>query len=408
MRITFEHPAVVTGTWENGHVRRDLVRVSDEFDIKEFTDADAPRSFTVVDSDNGTVRSEYRTVDGRQYKAWNPDRQENLFNPGSALMNAVYTGGGLDFPGITDILKAEIAKVRRESRYRNIENTERVPSKRELLQGMDARALACMKAPVLKKWKWLGLDTKAEVADWRKRTAAIFDNVILVEGQPYTLSFEPCYRLNASGTTTSNRSGKGRLMVSSLEVYSDHPAGPSIDPETGFENLGKEALLVGDQYFAANDLESLMQFAEESEWGLEDRKCDTIVVHDESAVTTDFIEMETVRHALIVHDRARLMVGHIRKIDDVEQYSGRPIDKTAMLQGMDALAQAIIDWQDTRTGSDRLSAPFDALLGEMIRWEQGNQKINSFDLLDQIKAFKVREDMADISIAPSPWRSPSL
>jgi hypothetical protein len=44
----------------------------------------------------------------------------------------------------------------------------------------------------------------------------------------------------------------------------------------------------------------------------------------------------------------------------------------------------------------------------MIRWEEGNQKINKFDLLDQVKAFKAREDMADVTITPKPWSAPAL
>lgn len=405
MRIKFDHPAVVTGTWENGHVRRELVRVPDEFEIQEFSDAEAPRSFTVVDDESGTAVQEFRTVGGRHYKLWSLDKPEATFNPGSNIMNCVYTGKQLDFPALTDILKAEIAKVRKYSQYRDIENTERPVLRREANLGFDSRAVALMKAPHLKGWRWLGADTDAEVADWRGRTAEVFGKIIMVDGRPHVLSYEPCYRLNASGTTTGNRKGPAQMTTSDVAVYGGHLR--TIDPNTGFEKLGYLALLLGDQFFAANDRDGLTQFAEASGWGLRDEQGETIVVHDDGVVSINFLELETVRHARIIYERAGLMVGHIRKVDGVEQYSGRPIDKTVMLENRESLRQAILEWQAERNGTDCLATLFEDLLAEMIRWEDGNRKLNEFGLLDQVKAFKIREDMADVTIIPVPWSAPA-
>lgn len=406
MRIRFDHPAVVTGTWENGHVRRELVRVSTDFEVKEYSDAEAPRSFTVVDDAAGTSR-EFRTVGGRHYKKWCLDKPEDTFYPGSNILNSIYTGKQLDFPSLTDILNAEIAQARQQSRYRDIENTERHVLKRELTLGLDSRAVALMKAPHLKGWRWLGPDTEAEVADWRNRTAEVFGKIIMVDGCPHVLSYEPCYRLNASGTTTRTRRGPARMFTSTVAVYGDHLKGRSIETDTGFENLGYLALLLGDQFFAANDRDGLTQFAEASGWGLSEGRGETIVVHDADVASTDFLELETVRHARIIYDRAGLMVRHIRKVDNVEQYSGRPIEKAVMLENMENLRQAILEWQAERNGTEGLAAPFEDLLTEMIGWENGNQKINEFDLLDQVKAFKIREDMADVTIIPVPWSAPA-
>nr|WP_250807451.1 hypothetical protein [Neorhizobium tomejilense] len=407
MRIRFEHPAVVTGTWENGHVRRELVRVPTEFEILEFTDDEAPLSFTVVDDASGEVMQSYRTVGGRQYKAWRWDKPDNLFYDESNLMNSVYTGAQFEFRGLADILKEEVRRVAKITQYRNIENAERKPLKREEAMGFSPQAVSCKKAPVLKGWQWLGPDTKEEVAEWHAKTAAIFSKIILVEGYPHVLSFEPCYRLTASGTSRGNRSGPASPGVASLAVYGGNLDGPVIDPATGFEGLSAQALLVGEQFFAANDRDGMKQFAEESGWGTDERPSETITVYHEGSVTADFLELETVRHARILYDRARLMVSRLRTVDSVEQYSDRPIDKADMLDGMEQLRVAILDWQARRNGTEHLAAPFENLLAEMIRWEEGRQKINSFDLLDQVKAFRVREDMTDVTFIPAPWNGPS-
>lgn len=408
MRIRFDHSAVVTGTWGNGQVRRELVRVPAEFEIQELSDNEAPRSFTVVDDASGAAMRKYRTIGGRHYKRWDLDPRQTAFVPGSNILNAVYTGIQLDFPGLTDFLKAEIARVRKVSQYRDIENTERKPMKREAQLGLDSRAIALMKAPMLKGWRWLGHDVENEVDDWRNRTAEIFNRFILVNGHPYTLAYEPCYRLNASGTAFPNRPGPAQLLSSTVDVYGRDINGRTIDPNTGFEKLGPMGLILGDQYFSANDRDGLVRFAEESGWGLNDKGGETIVVHHDGATYTDFMELETVRHARILHDRASLMVGHVKQVDGVEKYSGRPVDKTVMLESLEGLRQGILIWQTDRAGTDHLAAPFENLLAEMVRWEEGNQKINKFDLLDQINAFRVREDMADVTITPRPWSAPAL
>lgn len=59
---SLEHPAVVTGKWENGHIRRELVRVSDDFEIAEYSSEEAPRTFTVRDLRTELCKT-VRTVD---------------------------------------------------------------------------------------------------------------------------------------------------------------------------------------------------------------------------------------------------------------------------------------------------------------------------------------------------------
>jgi hypothetical protein len=405
MRIVFDHPAVVTGTWENGHVRRELVRVPAEFEIQEFSDAEALASCAVVDDVSRDVMASYRTVGGRHYKAWRWDKPDISF-PFSNLRDSVYTGAQLDFEGLADVLKKEIVRVAKITQYRNIENADRRPLKREEALGFSSQAVSSMKAPLLKRWQWLGPETNDEITKWHAKTAAIFSRIILVEGVPHTLSFEPCYRLTSSRTSRGNRSGSAVPGVASLAVYGNDLDGPVIDADTGLEKLSFQALTLGEQFFAANDLDGMRQFAGHSGWGINESAGQTIKVYDDGAISSNIVELETIRHTRILHDRARLMVSHIRQVDGVENYSGREIDKTCMVNAKDTLKQAILDWQTNRNGTDSLAAPFEDLLAEMIRWEEGRLKINDFSLLDQIEAFRIREDMADVTVVPVPWSGP--
>jgi hypothetical protein len=407
MRIRFDHPAVITGHWENGHIRRELVRVPAEFEIHELSDEEAPRSFTVLDDASGATIREYRCFEGRHYKRWDLDKTQGVFKPESHILNSVYSGIGLDFPGLADILKDEINKVRKISDYRDIENTDRQRTKKETVLGLDSRSVALMKAPMLKRWRWVGGNVNAEVDDWRNRTAEVFNKFILVNGQAYTLTFEPCYRVNASGTT-ENRTGLAQLSSSTVAVYGKDVRGPVHDTQTGFEKLGLMGLILGDQYFSANDRDTAVQFAEYSGWGLNDKGGETIVVHNEAMTSDDFMELETIRHAYILYDRASLMVGRVRHVDGRDQYSGRYVDKEEMVAGLENLRHAILEWQTARDGTDNLASPFESILAEMMRWEEGSPKINTFDLIDQIKAFKVREDMAVVKITPRSWGAPHI
>ncbi|MDW9481315.1 hypothetical protein GOB57_21960 [Sinorhizobium meliloti] len=413
MRIRFDHPAVVSGTSDDGNIRRELVRVASDFEIKELSDRDAPRSFTV--DVNGTPIHEFRVVGGRHYKKWILDRPQDMLVPGSNLMNSIYTGGNLDFPALNDVLKAEIRETRKNPHPTHIENTERTVLKREKNAGFDSRAVAMMKATPLRRWRWLGPDTDAEVADWRTRTAGVFDRIILVDGNFYTHAYEPCYRLNASGSSSHAMGrpagmvprGPAELAAHDMAVYGHTLKDRRTDGSTGLESLGYLALLLGDQYFAANDLDGIAEFAEASGWGLK-QTGQTIVVYDGVEPSRDFLELETVRHARLVYDAARVMVAQVRGVNPSEcKYGGRKVDKLAMERKMESLRRAIVEWQDERSGTDGLAAPFEDLIAEIVEWEDGNPKRNRFDLFDQIKAFKIREDMADVTIIPIPWNAPA-
>jgi hypothetical protein len=401
MRIRFDHPAVVSGTSQNGDVRRELVRVPSDFDIKELSDREAPRSFTV--EVQGSALHEFRMVDGRPYKKWIFDKPQDITAPDSNLMKSIYTGANVDFPVLTDILKAEIRETRRLSGPAQIENTERPVLKREARDGFESRSVALMKAPHLKRWQWLGTDTDAEVADWREHTAAMFDKIILVDGCPYMLSYEPCYRLSNGGLSRA-----AELGPNDISLYGSALKGRPTDGNTGLETLGFLGLSLGDQYFAPNDMDGIAEFAEASGWGLK-HTGQTIVVHNGAEPSGDFMELETVRHARLVLDGARVMIGQVKGQNHLQyQYQGRQVDKLAMQRKMECLRKAIVAWQGERSGTEGLVAPFEDLWTAIVQWEDGRPKRNAFELQDQVKAFRVREDLAAVNVVTVPWNGPMV
>lgn len=403
MRIRFDHPAAVSGVSPNGGVRRELVRVAADFEIKELSEQEAPRSFTV--DVKGSTLSEFRMVGGRHYKRWTLDQQQDILAAGSNLMKSLYTGANVDFPVLTDILKSEIRETRKLSGPAQIENTERSVLKRELKDGFDTRAVALMKAPHFKRWQWLGKEADAEIADWRERTAAMFDKIILVDGCPHLLAYEPCYRLANARTSYVHRSS-AELVPHDMAVYGRSLKGLQTEANTGLETLGHLGLLLGDQYFAANNMEGIAEFAEVSGWGLV-HTGQTIVVHNDAEPSGDFMELETVRHARLVLDGARVMVGQVKGQNHLQyQYHGRQVDKLAMQRKMECLRTAIVSWQSERNGTDGLVAPFEDLWSEIVQWDVGRPKRNAFELEDQVKAFRVREDLAAVNVVTVPWSAP--
>lgn len=395
MRFRFEHPAVVTGKWENGHVRRELVRVSADFEIAEYSSAEAPRTFTVKDSHTGLHKT-FRTVDNGHYKRWAWDEPAHSFGSDSQLLRSIYNGKELDFGAIGALVSGEIKRVQKITQYREIENTSRRPLKRELEGGLDTLEVSCIKAPILKNWQWLGPDVQQEVAEWRDRISAVLANIILVDGIPHMRTFEPCHRVRHAATFSGR---VGDVEADTSSVYAAEPDRTSFDPKTGLDNFGRNALMIGTHYFAATELHEAIRFAEESGWGVGNRRHE-IEVHEESAVSFDYFEMEAVRHARMLHDRGGKMIASIRQEGGIDTYCGRPVDTETMRSRVEAMRTALVAWQSDRKGTDDLSAPFEALLEDVLNWGKAQPTKSTFDLEDQMNSFKLREDMAVIKLAP--------
>jgi hypothetical protein len=410
MRLKFDHPAIVTGTWEDGSLRRQLVRVPSEFEIAEYSDAEAPVSFRIVEGETETVMKTFRTFGGRHYEKWTWDQPEYAFHSESSLMDSVYWGGHFHFSGLAMFVDKERKATTHLPTSANIVNGERKPTSSEANRGFTSHSVACKKAPYLKKSRWLGADTAEEVADWYAKTASVFSKIILVDGVPYVLSHEPCYCLTVSGMARSGYSRKGPASVSigNVSVFGGDLDGPVFDKNSGLEVLPNTALVMGDQYFAADDYDNMTSFARESGWGISNDRKQTIKVLNPEAVSKDFADLETVRHARIVHDRAWLMSGHVKIQDWTETYRNRPVERDEMLTRMDRLGATILQWQEDRNGTDYITGPMEAVFGLMTQWEEGRTPYNSFNLPEQLTAFKVREDTVDVTVIPKPWSGPRV
>lgn len=406
MRLKFEHPAVVTGTWENGNVRRELVRASADFEIAEYSSMEAPLTFTVRDRSTKETKATIRTVANCHYKRWTWDEPSCCFGSDAVLMQSLYTGKNLAFKPIRDLVYTEVARVEKLGDYRGIENTERRPLKREIKDGLDSLSVSCMKAPILKNWQWLGPDVQAEVAMWKESVEAVLARIILVDGVPYTRSFEPCYTITHADVLVRRHRGLGSISASTAAVYSQEPDRTSVDPATGLADMRREATLLGTQFFSATDLSEAERFSRESGWGDDGERKSEIIVHDEAAVSTDFLEMETVRHARMLHDRAGKMIRALRHSEGADFYCDQPVDAAGMRSQIESMRSALLSWQKERNGTDDLSAPFEGLLEHILHWGGAQRTKISFDLEDQMNAFKVREDMSPVTVAAFLTSSP--
>ncbi|MCS4090212.1 hypothetical protein [Rhizobium sp. BK176] len=403
MRFNFNHPAVVTGTWENGNIRRELVRVAAEFEIVEYSDAEAPRTFDVHDRwQDQNVR--IRTVGGRHYKRWRWDEPHAAFGPESQLIQSLYNGKELDFAGIEAMLDSEVTRVKTIDAYRGIENTDRKPLKREAQAGLSSLAVSGMKAPILKNWQWLGPDTESEVATWRERISAMLANIAFVDGIPHVRTFEPCYQVSR----TQLGSGSGVLVsVENARFYAKEVDRTLVDPKTGFEILGKNALMIGAHNFSPLEFQDLRRFCVDAGWGSDDSPRYDIVTHDTDAVGIDYLEMETVRHARILHDHAgRMLKNSVKRDDGVEVYYGQQVDTHRMLAQLEALRVAILRWQSERNGTDHLAAPFEDLLDHVLHLTDSQFGKPAFGITEQMESFGVREDMAPVVVAPVAGATP--
>jgi hypothetical protein len=405
MRLAFNHPAVVTGAWENGNVRRELVRVAAEFEIAEYSDAEAPVTFDVNDlwQDQG---AKIRTVGGRHYKRWRWDVPSAAFGAESQLFHSLYHGRQIDCSGIEQLVSMEVQRVKSIDKYRGIEHTGRKPLKREEEAGLSSLAVSCMKAPMLKNWQWLDHDTEAQVAEWRDKVSAVLANIAIVDGVPHVRAFEPCYRVSHAPLGSSKRGVF--VTVDNAGIYAREVDRIHVDPRTGFELLGKHALSIGSHSFGPTEFQDLRRFCQESGWGSDERPQYDIVTHDPDAVGVDYLEMETVRHARMLHDSARSMMQLVVKRDDVDVFMGQEVDTHRMLAQMEALRVAIVAWQAVRNGTDDLAVPFEDLLEHVLHWEDMRLTKSTFDLCDHMDSFKVREDLAPVVVSPVSGATPCV
>jgi hypothetical protein len=363
VRVTIEIPAVISGTWEtSGADRHDLVRVPTDFDIPEFSEADAPLAFE--DRHRGNL---VRIIDSKLYRAWpTHGTAREAFEEESSLHKAMFVGG-LDFSSLSSIALDYIRDLKKENPFANVENSRRDLSATERNKGYDAPSITCLKAPLFRNWRWVASDTAERIEGWRGIAREFMGNFAIVDGCSYVRCFEPCYVLERVRDSARANIRQATTHVYAKEVHRRTTYGG------GLEVMGDDALQSGTHFFSATDPQGALALADQLEWDIMSME-PAIEVHDPDAAQTDFLEMETARHAMMLMSACR------------RDLSSDPMVET--------LRQAILNWQDGRAGHAAMASAFHALreseladVSERTSW-----------LKQQMSAFLRREDGTPVQI----------
>jgi hypothetical protein len=333
-----EHPAIVSGTWDDvGSDRNELVRVATDFEFTEYTGTEAPKAF----EDNQHDRC-IRIIDGKLFRAFpKVNFLQDAFAKDGALRRTMFVGG-MDFDPISSVALAWVEAFKGESPYNLVGNTQRANvSLKNRKEGYNENALICLRAPLLRNWRWLSADTDERVEEWREIAREFMGNFIIVEGRPYLRCFEPCYVLERSPTDAA------RIKQSSTHIYAKEVHRKSTF-HSGLEIMGEDALHPGKHFFSATDLAGAESLADEMRWEIT-AKCAAIEVFDPEFAQTDFMEMETVRHAR--------MLLQVSTPDDTSWQEGRIARDLRTL---------ILEWQEKHGGYAQLSGTFHDLRQAML------------------------------------------
>jgi hypothetical protein len=226
----------------------------------------------------------------------------------------------------------------------------------------------------------LSPDIDETVAKWRAITAEVMDNVVIIGGRPYLRCFEPCFRVEDLGE------GKASIHEASTGIYAREAHRASYFD--GLEIMGPTALACGSHYFSASDPDGPAAFAEQMGWRL-DGKVYPIDVFDADYEQTDFLEMETVRHARMLLDWAETLLA-VSKIK-------APNPKTPVLEGLAFdLRSAVLDWQAKKAGYASVANAFHTL-----RESDFSEALIMGRRVLQMEAFVSREDASPVEIRTS-------
>lgn len=406
MRIEFEHPAIVGGKGDDGASKHALVRIKSDIEIAELTEADAPVAL-VIQRDG--MPSEYlRHIEGKLYKhiayAFGVD---DVIAPDSLLYRHLIAGSStsFDFDPFWMTIKENAHEISLANNCLPVENLYRKRLLREAQAGYTEVGKACLTAPTLRKWRWLASDVDHQLELWREIAREKLANVVLVDGMPHVRCFEPCYVLTQKGRRSATVGQTSRRAFQREIHRHDHS-------NDGLELMWKGALELGSHYFSALDIEGMKAFAQELGWAVVSATPGHIKVLDESAVSTDFFDIETVRHARILMECGEHIV---RYLDD--QAISRDDDSLRALENSYRLAignlhREVISWQDKRDGVEALFEPISALESLILEWGPRDQNktqrnpnddeileyVNVDGVKSQIAAYRLREEQATVHL----------
>lgn len=398
MLLTVNYPAIVTGHATDGSVRRELVRVPSHFEIAEVSASDLPLSFVV----NGTFFdgrvSEVRSAKGEHYERWTHDAPSVAL--AGSLRLSLYTGKNIDFRPLTDVVRTEIAKLALDSHTPGVSGSavgriSVVPTKRELSQGLDPFSSSCMRAPLLRNWRWLGPDAESELADWKAKTQAVLSNIVIVDGNPHVRCFEPCYEV--VHPARSNFRKEASVYPGRARAYSRFVDCAVTDPETGLAAMGAYEGWSDRHFFPAHDKGDILRFVSDMGWNRQPIPNGRIDVLATEPPFLDYAEMEAVRFGKLLLQSAMQKEESFSRKDGGPWY-GEAVNVDELSGQIGALRSALLDWQDGKRGAEIIAAPFEALLEHMEFIHEASHAIREGSLLEKIDAFKVREDSGAVRI----------
>lgn len=390
MKIEFTHPAVVTGAIDAATPHRLLVRVKSTFEIAEYASSDLTPAFTVEKklADVNVTRLDDMLFDDQVPLAARADPAELEWE----VVGRDRTGFHGLYKTVDYFLAARQLSVYAQAaggyHRESVRGTWDKVTKKDIALGLQSNlAKACLTATPLRNWRWLGADVDEQLAFWRGEAEKTLSNVIAVDGLYRWRTFEPCYLAYTPVNVSPSSTGVYARQVHE-KTYS----------ALGLENMGDHATDPGLHYFSALDRDAASDFLAEarSEERPHSKRPATrtkgIVVHDDTTVSDDFQERETVR-------AARLAIEHVSKA------LGRQMDDDPQLAVQAALFKATVDlvkrWQEGGKDADGALASARDLLDSMLHVAPGydaKPRSKLYGVLDHLRLLELREATAPVSI----------
>lgn len=355
MKIKLAHPAIVTGTKPDGTARQTLVRVETEFEFLEFDSSDATPAFRMKSFHTDGRDAHISRIGDRLYE------RAPLASPEGVGPHFV-TGHDWRRPFRSmERLVEEERKERQLMRQEFVDGLTAPLTREEKRTRLTHTEKACLTAPMLRNWRWLSPDVDREVEAWRVKARELFANAVLVDGQPFTRAFEPCYLVQCPFPWPERTSAhhyraeahREHLLANGLAAMSGHTT-PTV------------------HLFAADDTAAADEFAAEHATGAGRRSVRPpfgIEVLDEVSVSRDFEDRDTGRFAQITLGVAESVLAYLAEIErrGGHPYSGEP-DVMELADAAGSLTAQLLRWQagerdegELRTARDgvaeRLAAP---------------------------------------------------
>lgn len=398
MEIEFEHPAIVSGKTATGEPRHDLVRVTSNIEIAEYTAEEAPVIFHY--SDHSTDRSNpevIRTVGGRYYRAHPDATGRHCLATSMGIHTRLVAGEWRDFESIRYTVANAIAKIEDDGARVNF--PQKRPSKFDYLFGVNKIGKACLVAPELRNWKWLSSETDHEVSLWRDIVSETLDNAIVVDGMLHMRCFEPRFHLGASF-------GKPFVEVSTGSLYQRQVHKREFRDD-GLLLMGADAMdKPFSHYFSPTDADGPGPLATALEWK-PSRMKGYIDCMGETDID-DYFHLETVRHARMLLDFSIKYVWYATWYTSDGKVAERAESQAVSDQfgvAIDRLRNALLSWQDDERQIHAVSMavePISELILAVAPIPRGTQGPNPSDMQRRIAQFRLREELADVNIDIGP------